>query len=847
MTHTHTGSAADANVTCDEITELKSACSAISIGSESSNANMVVIHDGGDGLPINSLTASFGYDANGYDGIRVVVTGKNILADTQPADAVHGTFNSSRTKISSASNAWVFSIPCKRNTDYRFVQNTKHAIRIALSDSMAAVGVDLYDAVSMESRIGYTVSTGEHDYITLCYTNSNIFDYVKNDEKRLVYSNADNENYTPYVPIQTVDVDFSGLSDTIYGGIVDVVSGKVISKYDASGELLETPEEYSLTPVKVTTCRGENYIWADAGSVAVEYQTDTKMYVDESIEQLSDEVDEMFDGVQESLTYDNVPTANSDNLLKSGAVYTAEAKKINKPLSSGDPYDGTSGQILQTNGDGTTSWVYNNLPTDEQTAAAVSSYFDENPSIWAEVQDSSLTKAKFATTLKLESIKDYVTPEMYGALGDGTHDDTQYVQAALDSGKPVRAVNTYLVSSVSVQDTVLEIAGTIKGQVTINNNATVMGGVIQQYENNPCVKFESAVTNKGYMNSYLLNCQLKPYFVAAEDSESVGIELYSGAKANGGNPLFGVYIKDVDIGTCDRSIYICSYRWITKCDIENVFCHSPRYAVFIDNYAGTNSDCADITLRNVFAQCNKVDKNDRTTWRPINFVRLNTGDCIIIMYDCFCYDGISEYYYYINNINADASTRFIMMGAVKNGINAGSFTNKSDLRNFYFNTTYAISEQRLIPDTDPAEYKTVHIYEPTFIKMDKFHELPRDYYGSMYYESYDSNNKPALANSRFFGLVGRGASIVGAAETDKVFGLSWYDGRLSLLRSTDGTVASGAVFEATTPYSGNVYTTATLPTSVLDGATCWCSDIHMAVTYYDGAWYKPDGAALSLS
>ena len=56
--------------------------------------------------------------------------------------------------------------------------------------------------------------------------------------------------------------------------------------------------------------------------------------------------------------------------------------------------------------------------------------------------------------------------------------------------------------------------------------------------------------------------------------------------------------------------------------------------------------------------------------------------------------------------------------------------------------------------------------------------------------------------------------------------------------------------QVTTPYSGAVYTTSTLPSTKLNGATCWCSDIHMAVTYYkdeneqDGKWYKPDGTEL---
>lgn len=46
-------------------------------------------------------------------------------------------------------------------------------------------------------------------------------------------------------------------------------------------------------------------------------------------------------------------------------------------------------------------------------------------------------------------------------------------------------------------------------------------------------------------------------------------------------------------------------------------------------------------------------------------------------------------------------------------------------------------------------------------------------------------------------------------------------------------------------YSGEIYTSSTLPSSVRDGATCWCNDIHMNLTYYNNHWYKPDGTQFS--
>jgi len=45
----------------------------------------------------------------------------------------------------------------------------------------------------------------------------------------------------------------------------------------------------------------------------------------------------------------------------------------------------------------------------------------------------------------------FVTPEMYGAYGDGTHDDTAAIQAAVDSGEVVVfADKTYLMNGTVV-------------------------------------------------------------------------------------------------------------------------------------------------------------------------------------------------------------------------------------------------------------------------------------------------------------------------------------------------------------------------------------------------------------
>ena len=88
-----------------------------------------------------------------------------------------------------------------------------------------------------------------------------------------------------------------------------------------------------------------------------------------------------------------VTTAESD-------IDTLETHKVAQPLDEfNQPTDGTDGQLLRTKGDGSTEWVDEGLPTDEQTAQAVSNWLDAHPEATTTVQDGAITRAKLSAQL----------------------------------------------------------------------------------------------------------------------------------------------------------------------------------------------------------------------------------------------------------------------------------------------------------------------------------------------------------------------------------------------------------------------------------------------------------------
>lgn len=144
---------------------------------------------------------------------------------------------------------------------------------------------------------------------------------------------------------------------------------------------------------------------------------------------------------------------------------------------------------------------------------AVDEWLNRHPEATTTVQNGSLTEAKFSDPLKLKTIKDYVTPEMFGAKGDGIADDTEAVNAAASSGKDVAFIGTYIISdnvSFSSKTSLIFLGGSIDADghgLQFDNNlllgkVNIVDAITSGKINNEFVKIEWFGTS-GSLDNYV--------------------------------------------------------------------------------------------------------------------------------------------------------------------------------------------------------------------------------------------------------------------------------------------------------------------------------------------------------
>lgn len=280
---------------------------------------------------------------------------------------------------------------------------------------------------------------------------------------------------------------------------------------------------------------------------------------------------------------DQIENANWEDVAQRVGV-----EKVNKPTSSPN---GVEGQILRTNGDGSTLWIDPPDIFDEEIDTAIQTWLDEHPEATTTVQDESLTWNKL-----VKGTLGYVTPEMYGAVGDGVTDDSSAFISAIADGRPIRLGNkkTYLITQTLNlnENTQLIGDGTPKMVWSTQNasrsklsadgkNNIRLEGIIFDAGEQTYSSSDFSITNATnlrvvkctFLNSY--GTALRIHGDSYSSIEECHFEDITGEGGNPGEAIYGMNFHDIEITGCtcnhvgDHFLYADGYNDLYNIVISN--------------------------------------------------------------------------------------------------------------------------------------------------------------------------------------------------------------------------------------------------------------------------------------
>lgn len=205
----------------------------------------------------------------------------------------------------------------------------------------------------------------------------------------------------------------------------------------------------------------------------------------------------------------------------------------------------------------------------------------ENAVTTLKIADEAVTESKLSAELKLKTIKDYVTPEMYGAKGDGSTDDTVSIQEAFDSGRPVFFdKKTYLVSSA------IHLGA---GSIAFGCGET---SVIKMNDSVEISKVFKTNRNGNDNDIEIFGLKFRANALASTDDESglVAIELVTSTNVKIHDCFFTGFHKNIEctecsnIDICCNRIYDAMQMTSNKINGYGILFESCDYANVADNF-----------------------------------------------------------------------------------------------------------------------------------------------------------------------------------------------------------------------------------------------------------------------
>lgn len=307
-----------------------------------------------------------------------------------------------------------------------------------------------------------------------------------------------------------------------------------------------------------------------------------------------------------------------------------------------------------------TNYLHVILPVEmeEQITESVSKWLDEHPEATTTVLDGSLTVQKFSQELKLKTIKDYVTPQMFGAKGDGINDDTDSFRNALQASDIVFVpIGTYLLTSplsLSYQKrliganrytTILKFAENVNGIQF--NRSTCIRGITINVTGNVDALFMITSANHSYNLSSVFEDLTIENNADVVSGNAIKITAINTGLQGQPEGCYNATFRDIRIwGKWTRGISLenrvatttATETWITGLNFVDIFIQSAETAI--------ESSWIDISSNNAVPITSAASKNG-----DIKFVRVNAQYT----------EGVTRCYariYNITNVVFDSCTPF---------------------------------------------------------------------------------------------------------------------------------------------------------------------------------------------
>ena len=173
---------------------------------------------------------------------------------------------------------------------------------------------------------------------------------------------------------------------------------------------------------------------------------------------------------------------------------------------------------------------------NEVIDTSVKSWLDNHPEATTTVQNGAITESKIYPDFLPYIKKDYVTPEMFGAVGDGVTDDTNAFNKALSKNGTLFLSKKYAISDVDITSKVICGNNSViipKGEcaflVTSTEEITVISGCVFMCDIVDAIKINceltddnETITTKDTRGQTIENC----FFISQNvRSEAVGITI----------------------------------------------------------------------------------------------------------------------------------------------------------------------------------------------------------------------------------------------------------------------------------------------------------------------------------